>query len=117
MKSILLVFSLLFVALHAAVVNRNLPQILETPTDALPCSTNASSAYLDIVLLIDTSSHMDNANYRKHPIHPRLLGFAFSIRPNSILCLSRTTSASFKPTYDSHTGSSQANMPDLNPYD
>uniref|UniRef100_A0A914CT56 VWFA domain-containing protein n=1 Tax=Acrobeloides nanus TaxID=290746 RepID=A0A914CT56_9BILA len=65
MKSTLLIFSFLFVALRAAVVNRNLPQILETPTDTPPCSTNASSAYVDIILVIDTSANMGTANLRK----------------------------------------------------
>uniref|UniRef100_A0A914CCV5 VWFA domain-containing protein n=1 Tax=Acrobeloides nanus TaxID=290746 RepID=A0A914CCV5_9BILA len=65
MKSTLLVFSFLFVALHAAFVNRNLPPILDTPTDAPPCSMNASSAYVDIILVIDTSANMGTANLRK----------------------------------------------------
>uniref|UniRef100_A0A914CQR7 VWFA domain-containing protein n=1 Tax=Acrobeloides nanus TaxID=290746 RepID=A0A914CQR7_9BILA len=65
MKSALLVFSFLFVALNAAVVNRNLPQILDTPTDTPPCSTNASSAYVDIILVIDTSANMGTSNLRK----------------------------------------------------
>uniref|UniRef100_A0A914ENT4 VWFA domain-containing protein n=1 Tax=Acrobeloides nanus TaxID=290746 RepID=A0A914ENT4_9BILA len=65
MKSAFLVLSVLFLGLNAAVVNRKLPQILDTPTDNPPCSTNASSAYIDIILVIDTSLNMGTSNLRK----------------------------------------------------
>uniref|UniRef100_A0A914C4X9 VWFA domain-containing protein n=1 Tax=Acrobeloides nanus TaxID=290746 RepID=A0A914C4X9_9BILA len=65
MKSTLLVLSFLYIALHAAVVNRKFHQNLDTPTDTPPCSTNASSAYVDIILVIDTSANMGTSNLRK----------------------------------------------------
>jgi hypothetical protein len=47
------IFSTLFAVMHAS--NRDPPL----------CSTNASSAYVDVILLIDTSANMGNANLKK----------------------------------------------------
>uniref|UniRef100_A0A914CYV1 VWFA domain-containing protein n=1 Tax=Acrobeloides nanus TaxID=290746 RepID=A0A914CYV1_9BILA len=63
-------FKLLIVAISYLVansngLNENEDSIIYDPTAPKPCSNNATSAYVDILLVIDTSSNMGNANLRK----------------------------------------------------
>uniref|UniRef100_A0A914DAD5 VWFA domain-containing protein n=1 Tax=Acrobeloides nanus TaxID=290746 RepID=A0A914DAD5_9BILA len=41
------------------------PNSFYTPSDNAQCSTNASSAYFDVILVIDTSVNMGASNLRK----------------------------------------------------
>uniref|UniRef100_A0A914D495 VWFA domain-containing protein n=1 Tax=Acrobeloides nanus TaxID=290746 RepID=A0A914D495_9BILA len=63
MKVAILFFFALFSALNALAVNKNQPHVLAT--DNPPCATNASTAFVDVILVIDTSINMGSSNLRK----------------------------------------------------
>lgn len=62
MKTLLALASLL-VVVNGGALRRAVAKTL--PSDAPPCSTDASQAYLDVVLVIDTSANMGNSNLRR----------------------------------------------------
>uniref|UniRef100_A0A914CYB5 VWFA domain-containing protein n=1 Tax=Acrobeloides nanus TaxID=290746 RepID=A0A914CYB5_9BILA len=73
------VFSIFLVAIYGLPFS-GLNRLPETsPSDKPPCNADASNAYLDILLMIDTSSNMGSSNLKKISTTMALISSKFTI--------------------------------------
>uniref|UniRef100_A0A914C8L9 C-type LECtin n=1 Tax=Acrobeloides nanus TaxID=290746 RepID=A0A914C8L9_9BILA len=108
MKFNLLFFTALFVVLNAAVIPSN-----KIPSSKPECSTNASTAYLDIILIIDTSANMGSVNLRKISTTMSLIMPKFTIGNNWDLSQGYRNTRISVVTYDTNA-TIVANFTDIN---
>ena len=70
---LVVVFSIFLVAIYGLPFS-GLNRLPETsPSDKPPCNADASNAYLDILLMIDTSSNMGSSNLKKVKTQPKIV--------------------------------------------
>uniref|UniRef100_A0A914C8B0 VWFA domain-containing protein n=1 Tax=Acrobeloides nanus TaxID=290746 RepID=A0A914C8B0_9BILA len=108
MKFNLLFFTALFVVLNAAVIPSN-----KIPSSKPECSTNASTAYLDIILMIDTSANMGSINLRKISTTMSLIMPKFTIGNNWNISQGYRNTRISVVTYDTNA-KIVANFTDIN---
>uniref|UniRef100_A0A914EHK8 Uncharacterized protein n=1 Tax=Acrobeloides nanus TaxID=290746 RepID=A0A914EHK8_9BILA len=112
MKFYSLVFSVFFIATNAAVLDRKYPHV-EASNGTRQCSTNSSTAYVDVILVIDTSANMGNSNLRKISTTLALVLSKFSIGNQADISQGYRNTRVAVVTYDTQS-TIAANFTDIN---